>query len=139
MMRVQPALAALFLEELERFADKVLALDGSSVVVINTLLVGSKAACGEMSYPYFSGNCRPWQIPDARLLAELFEHAKLDLRILVTMRSAEGILTYTTVHRGLDRPTLKQGCQLHRPPLSFPFLCFLDIASLTLLYACNIQ
>ena len=107
VLPAQPTVAAVFLEELAHFAKEMLAQAGSTVVVINTLTHGSSATCGEMSYPNFKGACKPWLIPDARLLAELFERAGLDLRILVTRRSAKGILSSVTIRRSWNMAELK--------------------------------
>ena len=40
---------------------------------MNTLSAKSSLAVGEMSYPNFRGRCRRWQIPNVRIIAEIFE------------------------------------------------------------------
>ena len=55
--------------------------DGEKVtdsVFLNTLC--ESWGGGEMSYPNFGGECRKFQFPDVRILADLFEKVGLDLR-----------------------------------------------------------
>uniref|UniRef100_A0A7S3LMY4 Uncharacterized protein n=1 Tax=Aplanochytrium stocchinoi TaxID=215587 RepID=A0A7S3LMY4_9STRA len=57
----------------------------------------------EISYPNFGGRCRRWQIPDVRILAEMFESQGVDFRVVVLVRDALDLLISNAVHRKWER------------------------------------
>mgnify|MGYP006138165891 CR=1 FL=1 len=58
-----------------------------------------KAHTGEISYPNYAGTHKADHYPNIVVLARLAARARVDLRLLVLHRSAEDVLTSTTVHR----------------------------------------
>lgn len=70
--------------------------------------IGGRRNIGLMSYPNFHGKCKILQYPDIRIIAELFEEALFDLKVIVLTRKPIEIILSTTVKRSFM--DFKQAC-----------------------------
>ena len=81
-----------------------LTMDGSERLYLATFQAcARKGIKSELSFPSFSGEDKPLQYVDLRVLAAEAERVNIDLRLVYLSRSARDILTSTTVHRHFGR------------------------------------
>ena len=77
--------------------------NGGGLLLLN---LGGGGSVGEGSYPNFGASgdrCRGLKLPDVRLMAEVFEHAGADFRVLVLLRNGVDTLISTVARRAFTK------------------------------------
>ena len=74
-------------------------LGDAAVVAVNA---ADERPDGMFSYPNYGGDCKPLKLPDVRLLAEVFEAAGADLRVVALARDPLDVLASTTLRRTIQ-------------------------------------